>query len=268
VSQITIPFLYLLACLAFGMNRLPQYAAYAPRLKWAAFVTTAIGLLLHATAFHAHVWVGENVDLSIANAVSMIGLQLALIGGLGGIEPRLRGMSAGLLGLAAVISAALSAPIDPAAGAPMSWQMQGHVLIALFSYGLLTAGAIVAVYALVLDRRLRSGRFASGNPLFAPLETTERMLFGVTAAGFAGLLIVVISGLVFVEDLFAQHLVHKTVFSLVALTVFGVLLAGRVFAGWRGRRAVYLYLWGFLFLGLAYFGSRVVLEQLLGRSWG
>jgi ABC-type uncharacterized transport system permease subunit len=31
---------------------------------------------------------------------------------------------------------------------------------------------------------------------------------------------------------------------------------------------VYLYLWGFAMLGLAYFGSRFVLEQLLGRSWG
>lgn len=268
MSQITIPLLYLVACLAFGMNRLPQHAAYAASLKWIAFATGIAGLVLHTGAFRAHVWVGEGLDLSIANAVSMIGLQLALIGILGGTEPRLRGMAAGLLGLAAVVSAALGAPIQPTGDALMTWQMQAHVLIALFSYGLLTAGAIVALYALVLDRRLRSGRFASGNPLFAPLETTEKMLFGVTAAGFAGLLIVVVSGLVFVEDLFAQHLVHKTTLSILALFLFGILLGGRLFAGWRGKRAVYLYLWGFGFLCLAYFGSRVVLEQILGRSWG
>ena len=268
MSQITLPLLYLLSCLAFGMNRLPQYAAYAAALKWLAFAATGVGIITHALSLRAHIWVEGGLDLSIANAVAMIGLQLAVIGFFGAIEPRLRGMAAGLLGLAAIATAALSVPIERAGALLMTWQMQSHVLIALFSYGLLTAGAIVAVYALILDRRLRSGRFASGNPLFAPLETTEHMLFAVTAAGFTGLLIVVVSGLVFVEDFFAQHLVHKATLSIIALILFGVLLGGRMFAGWRGKRAVYLYLWGFGILCLAYFGSRVVLEEILGRSWG
>jgi ABC-type uncharacterized transport system permease subunit len=51
------------------------------------------------------------------------------------------------------------------------------------------------------------------------------------------------------------------------LLLFGILSAGRFFAGWRGRPAVYLYLWGFAMLMLAYFGSRFVLENVLGRSW-
>lgn len=250
------------------MNRLPQYAARATALKWIAFATGIVGIVLHGIAFHAHVWLPDGLDLSIANALSMIGLQLSLIALIGALEPRLRGMSAGLLALGAVISAALGAPIHELGGSIATWQLQAHVLIALFSYGLLTAGAIVAVYALVLDRRLRAGRIATGNPLFAPLETTETMLFGVTAAGFIGLLVAVVSGLVFVEDIFAQHLVHKTTLSIIALVMFGILLAGRLFAGWRGRRAVFLYLWGFGILCLAYFGSRIVLEELLGRSWG
>jgi ABC-type uncharacterized transport system permease subunit len=75
------------------------------------------------------------------------------------------------------------------------------------------------------------------------------------------------SGFAFVEDLFAQHLVHKTALSLLALALFGILLVGRRFAGWRGKRAVYLYLGGFVILCLAYFGSRFVLEEILGRSW-
>ena len=64
------------------------------------------------------------------------------------------------------------------------------------------------------------------------------------------------------------HLAHKTAFSLLALLLFGILVAGRLFAGWRGKRAVYLYLWGFAFLCVAYFGARYVLEELLNRSWG
>jgi ABC-type uncharacterized transport system permease subunit len=103
--------------------------------------------------------------------------------------------------------------------------------------------------------------------LFAPLETTERLLFGITTAGFLVLLIAVSTGVAFVDDLFAQHLVHKTALSILALVLFGALLIARWLVGWRGKRAIYLYLWGFLFLCLAYFGSRFVLEEVLGRSW-
>jgi ABC-type uncharacterized transport system permease subunit len=81
-------------------------------------------------------------------------------------------------------------------------------------------------------------------------------------------MLAVFSGFLFVDNLFAQHLIHKTSLSLLALILFGILLAGRWLAGWRGRRAVYLYLWGFAVLGLAYFGSRFVLEEVLGRTWG
>ena len=150
----------------------------------------------------------------------------------------------------------------------MSWQIRLHVLTSLFAYGLLAVGAIVALYALIQEKRLRAGMLTSVNQLFAPLETTEKLLFNVTTAGFLVLLIAVLSGFAFVEDLFAQHLAHKTAFSLLALLLFGILVAGRLFAGWRGKRAVYLYLWGFVFLCLAYFGARYVLEELLNRSWG
>jgi ABC-type uncharacterized transport system permease subunit len=93
------------------------------------------------------------------------------------------------------------------------------------------------------------------------------MLFGITTAGFLLLLLAVSSGFALFENLFSQHLVHKTALSLLALALFGILLAGRQFAGWRGKRAVFLYLWGFAILCLAYFGSRYVLEVILGRSW-
>ncbi len=207
------------------------------------------------------------LSLSLANTASFVGLQLALIGLLSVIEPTLRGLCGGLLILAALGAALTGAGEAPPMAGPMAWQMRAHVLVSLFAYGLLTVGAIVAVYALVQDRRLRTGRISPVNQLFAPLETTERLLFGVTAAGFTILLLAVVSGLAFVDNLFAQHLVHKTVLSLLALALFGLLLAGRQFAGWRGRRAVYLYLWGFAILCLAYFGSRFILENVLGRSW-
>lgn len=260
--------LYLLAAVAFAMSRLPRFASRERLILTLATAFSVVGIALHGQDLFVQMNQAHGLSVSLAGAVSLIGLQLAAIGLLGALEPNLRGMAAGLLLLAAVATI----PMDMHPGAPvtlnLSWQLQAHILIAMFAYGLLTAGAIVAVYALIQDRRLKAGKLSSGNRLFAPLETTEKMLFSVTAAGFSVLLLAVLSGFAFVEDLFAQHLAHKTAFSLLALLLFGILVAGRMFAGWRGRRAVYLYLWGFVFLCIAYFGARYVLEELLNRSWG
>jgi ABC-type uncharacterized transport system permease subunit len=205
--------------------------------------------------------------LSIGNTVSFIGLQLALIAGLVSTKPEQRGLAGSLFLLAGLASVAGGYPVSNVAHGPTSWQIQAHVLISLFAYGLLTVGAIVAIFSLVQEQRLRSRKLSAVNQLFAPLETTEKLLFGVAGAGFLVLLLAVVSGFAFVENLFAQHLVHKTALSILALILFGVLLFGRMFAGWRGQRAVYLYLWGFGVLCLAYFGSRFVLENILGRTW-
>jgi ABC-type uncharacterized transport system permease subunit len=58
------------------------------------------------------------------------------------------------------------------------------------------------------------------------------------------------------------------VLSLIAWMIFGVLLIGRVRFGWRGSSAVRWTLSGFGVLALAYFGSKFVLEDVLGRHWG
>jgi len=214
------------------------------------------------------IFLSNGITLSLSSTASFIGLQLALIAIIGAIEPSLRGLSAGLLLLAAIATSVTSSQVITNTGELITWQMQVHILISLFAYGLLTVGAIVAIYALIQDRRLHARQLSTINQLFAPLETTERLLYGIAGAGFFTLFIAILSGFTFVDDLFAQHLAHKTFLSILALVLFGILLAGRQFASWRGHRTILLYLWGFIILCLAYFGSRYILEEILGRSWG
>lgn len=224
--------------------------------------------MLHGDTLLELILPRNGFDLSIGNAASMIGLELAIIALLAAIEPTLRGMSAGMLLLSAAASLLLGSSGDASAGIELDWQVRAHILLALLSYGMLTVGAIVAVFALIQERRLQSAQFTPMNSLFAPLETTEKLLIGVAAAGFAGLTLAIASGSSFIENLLEQHLAHKFGLSLLAWVIFGVLLIGRFFAGWRGKRAVKLYLWGFATLCLAYFGNRFILEEVLNRSWG
>jgi len=100
-----------------------------------------------------------------------------------------------------------------------------------------------------------------------PLETLEELLFHLIKAGFAVLTVSLLTGLVFVSDLFGQHLAHKTLLSIFAWLVFAVLLWGRWKKGWRGRVAVKMTLVGIVLLLLSYFGSKLILEVLLQRNW-
>lgn len=271
--QITILFLYLFAALAFALSRFPKYSGHARTLVLAAFFMCSIAIVIHGRLLYIVFIGGGGIYLSMASAISLIGLQLGLIGLLGAIEPTLRGMSSSLILLAAITSlSGVGANsgvgvLDPDTSG-LSWQLRTHIVTSMFAYGLLAVGAIVALYALLQDRRLRSGQLSSINHLFAPMETNDRLLYAITATGLTVLALSIVSGITFVEDLFAQHLVHKTTLSLLALLLFGILLLGRRFAGWRGKRAVYLYLASFIVLSLAYFGSRYILEEMLGRTWG
>ena len=268
MSEITIFLLYITAAAAFGSSRLPRFAPQAHLIFLVACALIAIGITMHSNTLYGSILIGEGFNLSLGNTVSMIGLELAIISLIAALEPTLRGISAGLLILGAIAAGMTVHEESPTTMAVLAWQVRAHILISLMSYGLLTVGAIVAIYAMIQEKRLQAGQLSTVSSLFAPLETTEKLLFGIAAAGFAGLALAISSGLTFVDDLFAQHLAHKTAFSLLAFCVFGALLAGRFFAGWRGKRAIKLYLGGFALLCVAYFGVRLILELGFDRSWG
>ena len=249
------------------MSRLPRFEARSRPLFIVACILAATGIVVHGEALFYLILPGQGIHLSVGNAVAMIGLELAVIGLIASIEPTLRGMSGGLVFLAALTILLMGSTGDAAAGVAMTWQVRAHILIALLSYGLLTVGTIVAFYALIQERRLRAAKLSPANQLFAPLETTEKLLFTIAAAGFAGLTLAIGSGTSFVNNLMEQHLAHKFGLSVLAWLVFGILVAGRFFRGWRGKRAIHLYLGGFAMLCLAYFGSRLILEEVFNRTW-
>ena len=268
MSQITILLLYALAAVAFATSRLPRFAARSKPATIAAFAFGLAGLVVHGELLYLEIFAGPGFNLTLAGAASLVGFELALIAVIAALEPTLRGMTAGLLLLAATSGFLTGTGGLSETTSTMIWQLRLHVMLAMAAYGLLTVGAIVAVYALVQERRLRAGQLSALSQLFAPLETTEKLLYGVATAGLVVLAASLIAGSIFIENLFAQHLAHKVILSLLAVVLFGILIAGRYLAGWRGQRGVYLYLGGYALLGLAYFGSRFILENLLGRSWG
>ena len=138
-----------------------------------------------------------------------------------------------------------------------------HVLFSLLGYSLFTIAAVQALLLAYQNQRLKNhhpGGMLRGLP---PLQTMESLLFDFIWAGFCFLTLSLITGFLFLENIWAQHLVHKTFFSLIAWAVFAILLAGRIKLGWRGNTAIRWTLSGFVLLAVAYWGSKFVIEVIL-----
>ncbi|QET00580.1 inner membrane protein YpjD [Cupriavidus pauculus] len=155
-----------------------------------------------------------------------------------------------------------------------------HFIIANVAYGLFTLAAFHAFLMLLAERRLHGfqrspsqERVQQGQwlgrwlDLLPPLLTLEKLLFRLIGAGFLLLTMTIASGFLFSEELFGRafRIDHKTVFAIISWAMFGGILVGRHFRGWRGRTALRWVIASFGILLLAYVGSRFVLEVILHR---
>jgi len=138
-----------------------------------------------------------------------------------------------------------------------------HVLVSIIAYSLLGFAACMSLVLSLQNRMLHNHQPGGIMKKLPPLQVMEKLLFDFIVAGFIGLTLALLSGFIFLEDLFSQHLVHKTALSIIAWLVFAILLIGRFTIGWRGRKAIRWTLSGFASLMLAYFGSKFVLEFIV-----
>tara|TARA_R110002050_G_scaffold57423_3_gene128903 strand:- start:60139 stop:60933 length:795 start_codon:yes stop_codon:yes gene_type:complete len=144
--------------------------------------------------------------------------------------------------------------------------LEWHILLSLAAYSLFTLAALQAIVLAIQEQQLRQRHLVGLARKLPPLQSMETTLFQLIAAGFILLTLGLTTGLFFIEDIFAQHLIHKTILSLIAWCVFATLLQGRIRYGWRGKTAIKWTLVGFIFLVFAYFGSKFVLEFLITHA--
>lgn len=218
-----------------------------------------LAVTVHALGIAAGIQASNGLVLHFGNALSLVGLGMALVLILAARRSALEPVGVLVYPIAAVCCLAATL-VNPAAGtsAPESWQIGLHGIIALLAYSTLSVASLVAILMTVQEHALRNHR-----PLpflhALPLTLTETLLFQLIGAGFILLSLTLITGVLFVQDLLAQHLVHKTVLSVAAWVAFGILLLARWRFGLRGRRAAWLTLAGMLLLLAGYFGAKVLL---------
>ncbi|HEX4241595.1 MAG TPA: cytochrome c biogenesis protein CcsA [Steroidobacteraceae bacterium] len=243
-------------------------SASKPRLEPLAWIATLAAIIAHSDALVRTMRINGPFAIGLLEAISLLAWTVAILAALLSVERQNRVLGALLLASAALGSAATSSARTYVEALVPGWELTAHILLSMAAAALLFAAALTALLLIFLDHRVRAGRIAGLPSILPPLDALERAMFRLIGIGFSLLTLSLFTGFVFVTNLFTQHLIHKTVLSLVAWAIFGALLIGRMRFGWRGRSAVGWTLSGFGFLALAYFGSKFVLEDVFGRHWG
>lgn len=246
----------------------------AHRRIW-PLILLAVALLCHGLLLHETIFRDDSMVFGFAYALSvmlwlgvaMYWLELCLL--------PMTGMGLVLLPSAVVaVLLPLLAPGSRVLANPASPLFKTHFIVANMAYGMLALAAFHALLMLLVERRLHGlgrahglawlGRWLDTMP---PLLTMERLLFKQISLGFVLLTLTIVSGVWFAESFWGSPLRfdHKTIFALISWAMFGALLLGRRYYGWRSRTALRGVLLAFAVLLLAYVGSRFVIEILLHR---
>ncbi|RZA18439.1 MAG: inner membrane protein YpjD [Lysobacteraceae bacterium] len=225
-----------------------------------------LALLLHG-ATHYLAWRTTGItDLHFFAALSLAGLGMAILTAIVGASGRMRALGVVVFPLAALMLLGYALYGHANAPEPLDWRLLLHAWLALLAYATLAIAALLAIFLWVQERALRRREFHRWLRALPPLTELETLLFRTITVGFILLGAVLLTGLLFVDNLLAQHLVHKTVLSVLSWLAFGALLLGRWRRGWRGAIAVRWTLAAMALLLLAFFGSKFVLELVLHRT--
>jgi len=257
--------LYLVAGLGIGLRlfsgRKPARIPRGPMLG-----IGALAALGHAVTLYSELHTGTGINLDFFNAASLTAWMIVVLLLISALSKPVENLAIVVFPMAAIVVLLdLRYPGQRLLGDEADWSLRLHVITSMLAYALLTLATIQALLLAVQDSHLRShhpGGFVRALP---PLQTMESLLFEMIGVGFLLLSVSLLSGFIYLDDMFAQNVAHKTILSILAWIAFAVLLWGRYRFGWRGRTAIRWTLIGFAALMVAYFGSKAILELVLHR---
>ena len=253
--------LYLLSGIAVVSHMKGREGKAPSWLRW----PIVAALVLHGVAIEAEVFQGDIIHFGFGFAVSAMLFFAALILFVESIIHRLHGQL-GIILIAAAIGAVfpLAFPGRLVAGDEWSFMFRVHILLALAAYSLMTIATVHAVLMSLQNRELKrpQGKESAFLASMPGLVVMERIFFRIVACGFVCLTLVLVTGSFATNEVFGVfvNLDHKFLLTLIAWVLFGILLAGRAFRGWRAKTALTWFWVGLGALVIAYLAYSFVLE--------
>lgn len=138
-----------------------------------------------------------------------------------------------------------------------------HIIISLLAYSMLTLATFQAILLFIQNHYLHTRQSNLIIRSLPPLLDMEELLFSIIKIGVLLLTVGLLTGFIYLHDLFGQHVAHKTILSIIAWLIFATLLIGHWRYGWRGRLVIRWTLVGSVFLMLGFLGSKFITEYLV-----
>lgn len=135
-------------------------------------------------------------------------------------------------------------------------QIAIHIILGLLAYSILLIACLFALQLGYLDYRLKNHKSPLTKINMPPMMSLEKNIFQIIIIGFILLSFTLLTGYIFLDDMFTQGKAHKAILSIISWVIYAFLLWGHFTRGWRGRFTLYLIIIGSSLLTLGYFGSR------------
>ena len=263
--SITAIVLYLLASYRLGTSLVGMSSENMRPGRTLFYIFGCLAIIFHTVVLYQNINSAAGFNLGFFNALSLMSWTISLMVLAATISKPLENLglvifpvTALALLLELVFHSTYIIPDTLPAG------LRVHIILSICAYSLLSIATLQAIFLAIQDKQI-SNKHPARIMQMPPMQIMEDLLIQIIAIGFFILSLSLATGLMFINDIFAQHLIHKTFLSALAWLIFGILLWGRWAWGWRGKRAIRWTIGGFVALMLAYFGSKFVLELILHR---
>ena len=150
--------------------------------------------------------------------------------------------------------------------APPDVWLTVHIVVSLATYGLCTIAAVAGAAVLVQERALRRKRPTALTHRLPSVSDASSLQVRLLTASEVVLVLGILTGMArqYLSTGDLLQLDHKTLLSMLAFAVIGLLLILHHRTGLRGQRAARFILLAYLLLTLAYPGVKFVTDVLIG----
>jgi HemX protein len=255
VLRCAVPTLYLLTLGLYGLRFFGRAERWG---QWARPALCAV-LVLHILFLAIFVMVHRRIPLAAAPEILTVTAFTTALAYFY-VETRTKNLSTGpfLLGFSTLLQFASSGRIalDLEVPALLRDPMFGlHAGMAILGYSAFAVSAIYGFLFLLLYHDLKSTHFGLIYRRLPSLDILAKMNIRAAVLGLASLTVAIVAGITWAVRL-QPGFMRDPMFLLTVLVwlIYAISVAGYYRFGWRGKRAIYLSISGFVIMGLAVLG--------------
>jgi len=169
-----------------------------------------------------------------------------------------------LASVSLMYSLALPSHIEPLNPALQSAWRGIHTVSAFLGYGTFAVAFCLAIIYLIQEHQLKRKKPGAFYYRLPSLEVLDFLSHKILSFGFPCLTIAIITGAMWASKAWGSYWSWdpKETWSLITWFIYAALIHTRVAVGWRGRKAAYLAIIGFIFILFTFLGVSLVMKGL------